>query len=309
MLGGTLAGRLHQAPPAPVRHRLTVADPYRSGGQALDWLRGNLQAASMRGVGRDLPRDLRDFYAGQGYRFLGICDLDTYTWVEEYQSRTLTGVPMVSATYPFGSLLAIGVDHWLPASSLQEAIDWIEAAGGLPILAAPNAPERPVSDADALGLHRLFALEVYDARLDATNPAAADATTLWDRLLSRGEHVFAFAGDDLLTLADPTSRARAWIEVLAPSPDLDSLTSALRQGAFYASTGPGFRALSVDDRTIRVETSEDDAIRFIGRGGRLLSTVDGKHAAYTVRGDEGYVRVELTAQDGGRAWSQPFWLS
>ena len=70
LLGITLAGRLNQPAPAPSpSHQLAVEDPYRSGGQAVDWFRGNLQAASLRGVGRDLPRALRDFYAGQGYRY------------------------------------------------------------------------------------------------------------------------------------------------------------------------------------------------------------------------------------------------
>src|SRR5438876_10671504 len=108
-------------------------------------------------------------------------------------------------------------------------------------------------------------------------------------MLSRGQRVFAFAGDDLLALADPASRARAWIEVLAPAPALDSLIPALEQGAFYASTGPAFKALSVEGRTIRIETEQDVAIRFIGRGGRLLRSYDGTYAVYTVSGDEGYV--------------------
>jgi len=286
-----------------------IEDPYRTGRLSVGWYRGNLHAASLRGTGHDLPRAVGAFYAGRGYGFLGICDLNTYTWVEEYRSRTLTGVPMVAAAYPFGSLLALDMDHWLPATSLQGAVDWIAADGGLPILAAPGGPERPVSDQDVLRLHRLFGLEVYDARLEETKPEAADATSLWDRLLSRGQRVFAFAGDDLTTLQDPATRARAWIAVSAPGPDLASLLSAIQQGAFYASTGPAFHQLGADGRTIRVETDQGVAIRFIGRNGRLLASRDGTTAAYTVSVDEGYVRVELASSDGGRAWSQPFWLS
>ena len=309
LLGRTAAAvLLRPAAPPPV-HRVAIDDPYRTGGLPVAWLKGNLHAASVRGTGRDLPKTLRDFYAGRGYRFLGIADLNTYTWIEEYQAKTLTGVPMVAATYPFGSLLALSMDHWQPAGSLQGAIDWIDRDGGFAILPSPGTPERPLSVADVLRLRHLFGIEVVDARLASSLPPAADATALWDRLLSRGERVFAFAGDDLTTLAEPGSRAKAWIEVLAPSPELASLLSAIQQGAFYASTGPAFTRLSADARSIRVEAERDATIRFIGRDGRLLAAADGVSAAYPVRGDEGYVRVELQSLDGGRAWSQPFWIS
>lgn len=309
LLGRTAAAvLLRPAAPAPV-HRMAIEDPYRTGGLPAAWLKGNLHAASVRGLGRDLPKALRDFYVSHGYRFLGIDDLNTYTWVEEYQARTLTGVPMVAATYPFGSLLALSMDHWQPATSLQGAIDWIERDGGFPILPSPRSTERPLSVEDVLRLRHLFGIEVFDARLASSLPPAGDATDLWDRLLSRGERVFAFAGDDLTTLAEPGTRAKAWIEVLAPGPDLASLLSAIQQGAFFASTGPAFTRLSADSRSIRVEAERNATIRFIGRDGRLLGAATGLHAAYTVRGDEGYVRVELESVDGGRAWSQPFWIS
>jgi len=70
---------------------------------------------------------------------------------------------------------------------------------------------------------------VYDARVAESNPAQADATAMWDRLLSAGNRVYAFAGDDATSLEDP-ALGRAWIEVLAPAPDLNSLLSSLRQG-------------------------------------------------------------------------------
>ncbi|HYM49125.1 MAG TPA: hypothetical protein VET65_00995, partial [Candidatus Limnocylindrales bacterium] len=275
---------------------------------ATQWLKGNLQAATTWGVGRDLPRAVRDFYQAQGYRFLGIADQNTYTWTDEYQAATMTGVPMVEASYPFGDLLALYMDHWRGAASLQGAVDWITREQGFAILAAPQSPAKPVSDAQALALRNLFAVEVFDARLAATAPAAADATGLWDRMLSHGTHVFAFAGDDLVSIRETAAGPRAFIEVLAAGQDLSALLNSMQQGAFYASTGAAFSDLRLDGKTIRIESAAPATIRFIGRGGRLLSAVDGTNAAYTVHGNEGYVRVELQSQ-AGRAWSQPYWIS
>jgi len=200
-------------PASSAAKQLTISDPYATGGT---WYKGNLHVASVRGVGKDLPKVLSAWYAAHGYAFLGISDMNTYAWPEEYANRALPGVPMVNATYAFADVLAVGIDHWLPAQTLQGAIDWIAADGGLPVLAAPLAPAKPQSLLSVMGLHGLYGLEVYDARLALAGEGGADATELWDRLLSAGNRVFAFAGDDATGVSDPAIGG-AWISVLAPA--------------------------------------------------------------------------------------------
>ena len=262
----------------------------------------------MRGVGKDLPSALGAWYSAHGYDFLGISDMNTYTWPQEYGNGRFIGVPTVGATDPFADVLAVGIDHWRPAQTLQSAIDWIAADGGLPVLAAPLSPAKPQSIASVLALHSLYGIEVYDARLASGSAGGADATELWDRLLSAGNRVYAFAGDDAVSVDDPAI-GHAWIEVLAPAQDRQSLLSSLRQGSFVASTGATFVNLGVEGRTITAEASAGSSLRFIGHGGRLLLTTSTNSGSYQVRGDEGYVRVEAISDDGGRAWSQPFFMS
>jgi hypothetical protein len=285
--------------------RLTVSDPYAGGGS---WYKGNLHVASVRGLGKDLPSTLGAWYRAHGYAFLGISDMNTYTWPEEYGSRALSGVPTVDATYSFADVLAVGIDHWTAAQTLQGAIDWIAADGGLPVLAAPLSPAKPQSLLTVLGLHGLYGLEVYDARLALGNAAGADATGLWDRLLSAGNRVFAFAGDDATGVSDP-SIGGAWVSVLAPTVDPSSLLSSLRRGAFVASTGVEFTGLAVAGTTITAAAVIGSSLRFVGRGGRLLRAVGTNSGSYQVVGNEGYVRVEAIRDDGARAWSQPFFIS
>ena len=285
--------------------RLVVADPYAAGG---NWYRGNLHVASVRGVGKDLPNAIGAWYAAHGYAFLGISDMNTYTWTSEYGTRAHPGVPTVDATYPFAEVLAVGMDHWQPANDLQGAIDWIARDGGLPVLAAPGSTARPQTLATVLGVHGLFGLELYDARVADSNPGQADATAMWDRLLSAGNRVYAFAGDDATSLHDP-ALGRAWIEVLAPAADLGSLLSSLRQGAFIASTGGEFTRLSVTGTTITAEAASGTSLRFIGRGGQLLKAFSASTGSYQVSGDEGYVRVEAIGENGTKGWSQPFFVS
>jgi hypothetical protein len=282
-----------------------ISDPYAAGGT---WYKGNLHVASVRGLGKDLPKALGAWYSAHGYAFLGISDMNTYTWTEEYGNHTLSGVPTVDATYAFADVLAVGIDHWLPAQTLQGAIDWIAADGGLPVLAAPLSPAKPQPLATVMGLHGLYGLEVYDARLALGSGAGADATELWDRLLSAGNRVFAFAGDDANSVNDPAIGG-AWISVLAPTHDRTSLLSSLRRGAFVASSGAEFISLSVAGSTITAEAGPGSSLRFIGRGGRLLKTVSAGAGSYRVSGSEGYVRVEAIRDNGARAWSQPYFIS
>ena len=301
---GLQLGRSARTLPTVTPKRLAVTDPYAAGGT---WYKGNLHVASVRGVGKDLPSAIGAWYAAHGYAFLGISDMNTYTWASEYGSRAYPAVPTVDATYPFAEVLAVGIDHWQPANDLQAVVDWIAHDGGLPVLAAPHSTARPQSATSVLSVHHLFGLEIYDARVAASDPAQGEATSLWDRLLSAGDHVYGFAGDDVTDLHDPAI-GRAWIEVLAPAHDLDSLLSSLRQGAFIASTGPHFTRLSVDATTVRAEAAPGSTLRFIGRGGQLLKTSSANIGSYQVSGNEGYVRVEAIRDDGARAWSQPFFV-
>jgi len=292
-------------PSALVAKKPVVADPYAVGG---NWYKGNLHVASLRGMGKDLPNAIGARYAGHGYGFVGIRDMNTYTWASEYGTSAHPAIPAVDATYAFAEVLAVGMDHWQPANDLQGAIDWIAHDGGLPVLAAPGSTARAQSPASMLAVHRLFGLEVYDARVAESNPAQADATVLWDRLLSAGNRVYAFAGDDATSLDDP-ALGRAWIEVLAPAPDLNSLLSSLRQGAFFASSGAEFTRLGVIGTAISAEAAPGSSLHFIGRGGHILAAVSASTGSYQVHGDEGYVRVEAIGPDGTRAWSQPFFVS
>src|ERR1700694_3536648 len=260
-----LGHQLGSAPTKPAGNpakRLAVIDPYAAGGT---WFKGYLHVASAPGVGKDLPSALGAWYAANGYAFLGISDMNTYTWPEEYGNRALPGVPTVGATYSFADLLAVGIDHWLPAQTLQGVIDWIAADGGLPVLAAPLSPAKPQSLVTVMGLQGLYGLEVYDARLALGKAIGADATSRWDRLLSAGHRVYAVAGDDAAGVNDPAIGG-AWISVLAPADDLTSLLSSLRRGAFVASSGAEFTSLAGVGTAITAEAAPGSGLAVVRRG-------------------------------------------
>ncbi len=292
--------------------RLVIEDPYRLGGGELHWFKGDVHLASAWSLGRDLPRTLAEYYRSHGYQFLGIADANTYTWTETYQSRALTGIPMIKASYPFGDLLALDLDHWLNAADLQDAVEWIVQDGGMPIIASPYWHEKPEVLEAVRTLRHLFGIEIYNARVAALAKDEADATPLWDDLLTRGQHVYGFAGDDVRSLqgiGSPASQGRAWVEVLAADASRESLLRSFRRGAFFVSTGARFVHLQLDGHTLLVQAENAEHLRFIGKGGKVLTTVEGASGSYTISGGEGYVRAEVLGPDGARAWSQPYFLA
>jgi hypothetical protein len=68
-----------------------------------------------------------------------------------------------------------------------------------------------------------------------------------------------------------------------------------------------FDELRFNGTTFTVSSPDAHCISFYGRDGRLLETVNGGYANYTVKGNEGYVRAEVSA-DGLKAWSQPVFV-
>ncbi len=309
---GRVSASIIFKPAASPPPRLVIEDPYLLEEGDAHWFKGDVHLASTWSLGRDLPRTLAEYYRSHGYQFMGITDSNTYTWTEAYQNRALTGIPMIKASYPFGDLLALDMDHWLNAANLQEAVDWIVQDGGMPIIASPYWHEKPQVPVTAGTLRHLFGIEIYNARVAALARDEADATPLWDDLLTRGQHVYGFAGDDVRSLqgiGSPATQGRAWIEVLAADTRRESLLSSLRRGAFFASTGSRFVSLQLDGHTLVVQAENAEHLRFIGKGGTVLQTVDGARGSYTINGGEGYVRAEVLGPNGARAWGQPYFLS
>ena len=53
---------------------------------------------------------------------------------------------------------------------------------------------------------------------------------------------------------------------------------------------------------------ESTRVRFVGKGGRVLSEQDGPEACYRAEGGELYIRAVVESSVGGRAWTQAEFL-
>ena len=216
---------------------------------------------------------------------------------------------------------------------------------GTPILAHLNHPNYKwsITAEDMAEVVELKHFEVYNGHPevhvdgDAKRPGNE---RLWDlantlrMAVLKGEPLTALACDDSHHYHGGNVRpGRGWVMVKAPSLSAVSMVNAMEAGDFYASTGitllnPSFDVASQTLRVkVQAEPGEIYTIRFNGtrkggendpaKIGEVLASVTGAEAAYTLKGDEWFVRATVTSDrahpdpsyPGQRkqAWTQPVW--
>ncbi len=287
------------------RHH-TLDSPYA----AEPFSRGAAQAQSGLGAGHSVPRNLSFAYLDRGYQWFSLTDINTPTPANKYDTAGLLTMAGEQVQYPFASFLAYGVDRYLVVDTGQKAVDWIHADAGAAFLAAPLVAPAPGYQS-IRALQGLDGIQIYSARLARDRPTLADATALWDRLLTSGDRLWGLVGDDTLDSSGPMStlgQTSVDVQVATLTPVL--VEAALKQGAFVDSTGVRVLGVADDNETITVVTTDATEIKFIGGGGKVLQVSHGSRGDYHLRWDEGYVRAEATrAGDGARAWTQPIFVN
>lgn len=137
-----------------------------------------------------------------------------------------------------------------------------------------------------------------------------DAVHVAEDLLHDGKRVFLSCGDD--NHSDDISCV-AFVMVNAPSLTYANIVDGLLCGNFYASTGPLFHSLTVEDGTVHVTCSDVRQISFSTQGRRSAS-VRAKQgetvttAAFPLKEGDEYFRIALEDEHGQRAYSQPYFV-
>jgi hypothetical protein len=96
--------------------------------------------------------------------------------------------------------------------------------------------------------------------------------------------------------------------VEAPSLTEENIEDNIRRGNFYASTGIILKDYKADKNEMLIDTENGTLIKFIGYRGKVLSSVNGPGASYKPEGNEHYIRIKVTGEDGKTAWTQPLFL-
>ena len=141
----------------------------------------------------------------------------------------------------------------------------------------------------------------------------------WDLLLGRGHRLFGTACDD----AHAKQQFAGWVVVYVNEITHKDFMDSMLSGNFYASQGPAFTEIKLKDRDFTVSTDKPAKIEFIGKGGKVLKSLDNAvSGTYRIIGDEIYVRARITREcpemknvrGGGigrrrSAWTNPLYIN
>ena len=277
------------------------------------WYRGNTHTHAQfsdENDTNDVPM-IAGWYREAGYDFLVLSEHNDHVENKEVFSHEeaaeppdfimLTGLELSNERHH----TALGIDRYIGGeTSLEDGVQKIISAGGVPIL---NHPQDPVVTAkDFLAIDGLNHLEVANGGRPEDTPATE---MFWDSLLSdpQGRIVYAVASDD--NHYKKANVGRGWIMVRSPALNAEDIEENIRTGNFYASTGVILRDYQAGKKSINIESENGDEISFIGKNGSVLRKVPGKSATYKIKGDELYVRAKITSSDGSAAWTQPVFVN
>jgi hypothetical protein len=301
---------------------MTAVNPFRAPGR---WFRGNTHSHSTVSDGRLSIPDRFAQYRDGGYDFLVLTD---HRKVSDVSSECRPDFLAISGSEvhpenPYGGdryhFVAINIHEPIRDTELSpnDAIAAVRAQGGEVVVCHPYWCGHTLQDLEPL--QGYFAMEVFNATCQSLI-GKGFSEPHWDDLLDRVGPTFGIAADD----AHGTEHDvfRGWIMVKAPELTTAALLAALRAGAFYSTTGPEILDLDVVEtpgpggaptRKLIARCSPAQAITFKAQRsrGRHIAAATGDlltEAEYPLTGSERYVRVEITAADGKKAWSNPFFF-
>lgn len=283
--------------------------------------RGNLHTHSTRSDGSHAPEAVCRAYEREGYDFLVMTD----HFMAAYDYPVTDTRPYRTSDFT----TIIGAELHAPQTEVGET--WHIKSIGLPFDFEPlrdgeTGPEiaRRAHEAGAFigivhpswyGLthndaHQIpfaHAVEIYNHGSAVEVDRGHDWPFL-DVLLNEGWRLSGYAVDDAHRLTHDCFGG--WVMVQAEANEPELLLDALKAGRYYSSQGPLIHDITVDDEHINVRCSPASIVSVQGRGSRAVYVQgDGLESARLERRrfTDCWFRVTVTAADGKKAWSNPYW--
>jgi len=188
----------------------------------------------------------------------------------------------------------------------NEMIKAVKAAGGEVILAHPYWIG--LTMVDILTLEGLIGMEVFNSV--CMDIGKGLNSVHWDNMLAAGRILPAVATDDV---HKERHMFGGWTWLKMKELTVEFLMDALRNGCYYASSGPEIYDFRVTDGWASVKCSPAAEVYFMCKGwsGFRVQAEGGKlveEAHWQITPDAGYVRVEVIDGKGKKAWTNPVML-
>ncbi|QFT82317.1 hypothetical protein FIU89_16965 [Roseovarius sp. THAF27] len=290
--------------------------------------RGNLHTHSNLSDGCLEPEEVCRRYRDEGYDFISLTDhfIGQYGYpiadTTPFRTRdftTILGAELHSGAMENDELwhiLAVGLPTdfeppnapgFFPVEDQESGPDLAQRARMAGAFVAVAHPEwSGLTTEDARSLSAAHAVEVYNHGCAVGCDRPHGFYTL-DQLLTEGRQMTLCATDDA-HFTEP-DHFGGWVMVKAEENDPDALLAALKDGAFYSSTGPEIRGLHWEDDVVTVECSASASVIVQGQGSAAVA----QHGASMTRASvplgrfdsSAWMRVTVVDAAGRRAWSNP----
>ena len=288
--------------------------------------KGDLHLHTTRSDGQCSPEEMFERLLVCGFDFCCLADHDRPGKTHHYRDLlVLMGQEASAETGPVVVLSSAAVRD--PEWTTAEQLSAFRASGGYTILSHPKIREFTARQGPTYTAQRLLCelpglfdgIEVYTHNVGSGLRVAIDRLdVVWSAMvLASGAQVsdefrpvWAFSSSDghHVDHINENVGIIVWAEALSPS----ALMASIAQGAFYvlADTRARFSGISVEGDTLRACASDAVMVRVVKAGGRPAWAVTGRAESplemhYTIRGDEGHVRVEAMDGEGQAAYSNP----
>lgn len=297
-------------------------------------LKGGLHCHTTRSDGAGSPEEVIRCHSRHGYDFLALTDHRIYNYRNFAPDVPITIIPGMEMDSTFENNRGFRCFHVVcigpakedgngfeqdqrpeaaPARNQEEfqpCLDDIHAKNNLTIYCHPEWSSTPARYFE--NLMGNFAMEIWNSGCAMDNDMDKDAA-YWDELLGQGRHIYGVATDDGHGM---NQHCIGWVMVHAEN-NLNSILTALKNGAFYSSCGPEIYDFYVKDNTAVIDCSPAAKIRFhcdrhptkvIHAGDGLLT-----HAEFVLGTQNavnyGYIRATVIDENNRFAWTNPIFLS
>ena len=320
------------------------------------WFKGNTHAhTTICGHADSKPDVVAGWYHDHGYNFLILSEhnhfIDPATVkLPEKVRKDFLLIPGEEVTgHKVIHTTAMNIDHLVPwnfdhherSKIIQNHVDETRKAGGTTILNHPNF-RWAVKPEDILPVDHLYMFELYNGHPAVANFGDAHHMSTeeqWDHLLTAGMKIYAVASDDAHHFAKWGDRqsnpGRGWVMVKANKLDPHTITHAMLDGDFYATSGVLLKNVNLLNNALHIEVdtcaTEQELkspvlpgsrvregvsgykIEFIGPEGKILKTASGTKAQFAMSDCHAYVRCKISLLKQGEgnklrayyAWTQP----
>lgn len=276
------------------------------------WFKGNIHTHTKNSDGRLSPEEIVRMYKENKYDFLFLTDHNKITEckISFKDFIVIEGVEFNKNNF---HILGLNLNKIFSIENLtlQEIINKINSSGGFTVICHPYWSA--IKSQGILNLSNFLGIEIYNNTCEQSK-GKGYSLVHWDEILQENRKIWGFAVDDTHFLSGENQENDifgGFIMVKAPLLNKKEICNSIKEGFFYSSTGVFIENLEIANNKIKIQFSPSVLVDFIGYGAtgvRFSKKEEITYAEYEIKGNEKYIRIEITDKNNKKAWTNPIFL-